>query len=101
MKKWISNFVAAVLAAAALTVSAQSFPSKPVRVLVPFAPGGTTDMVARVISTKLSEYLGQPVIVDNRGGGSTMIGTEALARAPADGYTIMLATPDFTVNPSL
>lgn len=101
MKKWISNFVAAVLAAAAMTVSAQSFPSKPVRVLVPFAPGGTTDLVARVIGTKLSEYLGQPVIVDNRGGGSTMIGTEALARAPADGYTIMLATPDFTVNPSL
>lgn len=102
MKQWIRSAVVAVFTgASAMAACAQPFPSKPVRLLVPFAPGGTTDLVARVIGAKLSEALGQPVVVDNRGGGGTTIGTEALARAPADGYTIMLATPDFTVNPSL
>lgn len=102
MKLWIRSALVAVFAGAtAFAACAQSFPAKPVRLLVPFAPGGTTDAVARVIAPKLSEALGQPVVVDNRGGGGTSIGTEALARAPADGYTIMLATPDFTVNPSL
>lgn len=102
MKQWIRSVVVAVFAgAAAIAACAQSFPSRPVRLLVPFAPGGTTDVVARVVGAKLAEVMGQPVVVDNRAGGSTIIGTEALARAAPDGYTIMLATPDFTVNPSL
>lgn len=102
MKLWIRSALVAVFAgAAAFAACAQSFPSKPIRLLVPFAPGGTTDAVARVIGAKLADILGQPVVVDNRAGGGTTIGTEALARSPADGYTIMLATPDFTVNPSL
>jgi tripartite-type tricarboxylate transporter receptor subunit TctC len=93
--------IAAVGVAAAGAASAQSFPSRPIRILVPFAPGGTTDTVARTIGAKLSEVIGQPVIVENRAGGGTIIGTEALAHAAPDGYTIMLATPDFTINPSL
>jgi tripartite-type tricarboxylate transporter receptor subunit TctC len=102
MKHLIRTTLSAmVLATMALTSAAQSFPSKPIRLLVPFAPGGTTDMVARTVGARLAEQLGQPVVVDNRGGGSTIIGTDALAKAPADGYTIMLATPDFTINPSL
>jgi tripartite-type tricarboxylate transporter receptor subunit TctC len=69
--------------------------------LVPFAPGGTTDVVARTLGAKLGEVLGQAVVVESRGGGGTVIGTEALAKSPADGYTLMLATPDLTINPSL
>lgn len=102
MKNSFRNvFVTISIGVAALTAMAQSYPSKPVRLLVPFSAGGTTDVVARTVGAKLAELLGQPVIVENRGGGGTIIGTEVLARAPADGYTIMLATPDLTINPSL
>jgi len=102
MKRLIrSALIGACASLFALSAAAQPYPSKPVRIIVPFAPGGTTDMVARVIGAKLAELLGQPVVVDNKGGGGTIIGTDALAKAPADGYTIMLATPDFTINPGL
>jgi tripartite-type tricarboxylate transporter receptor subunit TctC len=77
------------------------YPARPVRLIIPFAPGGTTDIVGRVVAKQLGELWGQQVIVENRGGGGTVIGTEALARSPADGYTLMLTTPDFTINPSL
>ena len=92
---------ALLLAACAQYAHAQTFPVKPLRLIVPFAPGGTTDVVARAIAPKLGELLGQQVIVDNRPGGGTTIGTDALARSAPDGYTFMLATPDFTINPSL
>ena len=82
-------------------VSAQGYPTKAIRFIVPFAAGGGTDLVARTLAQKLYEALGQPVIVDNRTGASGVIGTEATARAAPDGYTIMIATPTFTVNPSL
>lgn len=82
-------------------VHAQSFPTKPIRLIVAFAPGGNTDVVARAIAPKLGELLGQQVVVDNRPGGGTTIGTEALARSAPDGYTLMLTGFDFTVNPSL
>ena len=102
MKHLIRATISAVVLASTAAISAaQSFPSKPIRLLVPFSPGGTTDMVARTVGAKLAERLGQPVVVENRGGASTMLGTDALAKAPADGYTMMLATPDFTINPSL
>ena len=102
MKSWFRLLLlVAFTGPFALTTHAQTFPNRPIKLIVPFAPGGTTDVVARIIGTKLAEVMGQPVIVDNRGGGSTVIGTDALARSQADGYTIMLATPDFTVNPSL
>jgi len=102
MKQWILCPLTAVIASVSQPLAAApSYPSQPIRLIVPFAPGGTTDAVARVVGAKLAEITGQPVVVDNRGGGGTIIGTEALARSPADGYTIMLATPDFTVNPSL
>ncbi len=102
MKRSIRSILAGACACLfVMTAAAQSYPSKPVRIIVPFAPGGTTDMVARVIGAKLAEFLGQPVVVDNKGGGGTIIGTDALAKSPADGYTMMLATPDFTINPGL
>jgi tripartite-type tricarboxylate transporter receptor subunit TctC len=82
-------------------VFAQAYPSKPVKMVIPYAPGGTSDFVGRTIATKLADYLGQPVVIDNRPGGGEMIGTEAVAKSPADGYTILLITPSFTVNPAL
>ncbi len=74
----------------ALPTHAQNYPSRPVRLIVPWPPGGGVDIAARTIGPKLSENLGQPVVVDNRGGAAGMIGTELAARAPADGYTILL-----------
>src|SRR4051794_34012091 len=72
---------------------AQSYPIKPVRLVSPYAPGGGTDILARLIGQKLSEALGQSVIVENRPGAGGMIGTELVARSAPDGYTIMLASP--------
>ena len=72
------------------TLYAQNYPLRPVRLIVPWPPGGGVDIAARTIGPKLSENLGQPVVVDNRGGAAGMIGTELAARAPADGYTILL-----------
>src|SRR6185503_1753756 len=86
------NIVLCAALAAGVTGAAygQNYPTKPVRVIVPFAPGGGSDITARVFSNKLSEYLGQQFVVDNRGGAGGLIGMEATARAPADGYVIMM-----------
>ncbi|MGZ5118271.1 MAG: tripartite tricarboxylate transporter substrate binding protein [Burkholderiales bacterium] len=92
---------AALVGALSPAVSAQSFPTKPVRLVVPLAPGGGGDIVARIIGQKISEPLGQPVIVDNRPGGSTIIGTELVARSAPDGYTLVMATSSHGINPSL
>ncbi|HEY9278894.1 MAG TPA: tripartite tricarboxylate transporter substrate binding protein [Eoetvoesiella sp.] len=78
-----------------------AYPSRPIRMIVPYSAGGNTDALARLIAQRLSETIGQPVIVDNRPGGNTLIGTEAVARAPADGYTLLLTTLTFAVVPSL
>lgn len=79
-------------------LSAQQYPSKPVKIIVPFPPGGATDMIARFFTQRLTTVLGQPVIVENKPGASGMIGTEAGLKAPADGYTLtMIASPYVTV----
>ena len=84
-----------------MAVSAQSFPSKPVRLVVPFPAGGAMDAVARILVQPLSKSFGQNVIVDNRPGGGTVIGTELVARAPADGHTLLLMGNSFTINPAV
>ncbi|MDP2017390.1 tripartite tricarboxylate transporter substrate binding protein [Hydrogenophaga sp.] len=96
--------------AAALTVFAlastlpasaqQAYPNKPIRVIVPFAAGSTTDIIARAITDKMSQSMGQPIVVDNRGGASGTIGQAAVASAAPDGYTIMIHSSSHTVSPS-
>lgn len=82
--------------------AADNYPSKPVKLIVPFAAGGSTDIVARVLAEGLRTTLGQPVVIDNRGGAGGLIGTEAVAQAPADGYTVGMATVStMTINPLL
>ena len=83
---------------ASCLVQAQSYPQKSVRIVVPFAPGGASDIIARTVAADLTETFGQNVVVDNRGGGGTVLGTEIVARAPADGHTLLVNTPSFTIN---
>lgn len=92
--------IAALLAIANAAV-AQSYPVKPIRIVVPFAPAGPNDMLARFIGPKLTEAWGQPAIVDNRPGGGTVIGTELVAKSPPDGYTLLMVSTSHTSNPSL
>src|SRR5262245_50513859 len=92
---------AAALPAVPRLAWAEAYPSRPVRIIVPFAPAGTTDILARLIGQWLSERLGQQFVIENRPGASTIIGTEAVVRAPADGYTLLLATPSSAINATL
>jgi tripartite-type tricarboxylate transporter receptor subunit TctC len=80
---------------------AQAYPTRPVRIIVPFAPAGNTDLLARLIGQWLSERLGQPCLIENRPGAGSNIGTEAVVRAPADGYTLLLISPPAAINATL
>jgi tripartite-type tricarboxylate transporter receptor subunit TctC len=94
MKPWVSElrWIGAVAFAAFSSAMAQSYPDKPIRLIVPYAAAGTTDIVARIIAEPLSQAMGQPVIVDNKAGAGGAVGSAELARAAADGYTIGMAT---------
>jgi tripartite-type tricarboxylate transporter receptor subunit TctC len=84
----------------AATGTAPGYPNKPIRMIVPFAAGGGADIVARALGQKLTEAYRQPVVVDNRGGGTTVGGTDAVAKAAPDGYTLLMATSGHVINPS-
>jgi tripartite-type tricarboxylate transporter receptor subunit TctC len=89
------------LALVAFGAAGQSYPSKPVRMIVPFPPGGPTDITGRTIGEKLQQRLGQPVIVENRPGAGSIIGTDAAAKSPADGYTLLLGSNSIALQPLL
>ncbi|MCS6765295.1 MAG: tripartite tricarboxylate transporter substrate binding protein [Candidatus Protistobacter heckmanni] len=98
MRGLAALLVLPALAAAAHAQGAAGYPTRPLHWVVPYTPGGATDSVARVVGQKLAAELGQPVIVENKPGGASNIGTEAVARAAPDGYTFLLSTPPISVN---
>ena len=100
MKKLLGSLLLAVVVASP-AAWAQEFPNKPIRIIVPYSPGGGTDTVARLMAERLTASLGQPVLVENKAGASANIGTELVARAPADGYTILVTAPNFTTSEAL
>jgi tripartite-type tricarboxylate transporter receptor subunit TctC len=94
--------IALLLVAAASSASAQTYPDRPVRILVPYSPGGITDIAARVVGAKLSEYWGHQVVVENRSGGNGLIAMSAVVKADPDGYTLVMASGgDVSLNPVL
>src|SRR6476619_4437613 len=104
MTTTIRTSIAAALAALlglAPCAFAQDYPNKPVRIIVPYAPGGGADLLARLVGQELSQRLKQPVVVENQGGGGTTMGMRPVATSPKDGYTLGLATPVFVMSPPL
>jgi tripartite-type tricarboxylate transporter receptor subunit TctC len=97
----VASIILALVCAQPLVASAQAWPARPITIIVPFVPGGTTDIVAREIGQKLSESLGKQVIIDNRGGGGGTLGAAIAAKAAPDGYTLFMSTIAHTIAPSL
>src|SRR4051812_11394508 len=95
------TLLALLLLAVSASVEAQPYPTKPVRILVPFAPGGGTDFIARFIAQRLTNALGQQFVVENRAGAGSTIGTEAGLRSPPDGYTLTIVSNSYAANASL
>ena len=96
----IPLLLAAAAIPAASAIAADAWPSRPIRLVVPFAPGGGSDVTGRIIGQKLSELMAQSVVVDNRPGAASMLGTDVVARAAGDGYTLLLADLALTINPA-
>jgi len=95
------SLCAGLLLGIASVAHAQTFPSKPIRIVAPFPPGAGTDTLARTLSGPLSKALGQNIIVENRPGAGTVVGTEVVARSPADGHTLLIIANSFTINPAV
>jgi tripartite-type tricarboxylate transporter receptor subunit TctC len=89
------------LAGAAGAAQAQAYPVKPVRMVVPFAPGGNTDIIARIVAPGMSKALGQQIVIENRGGAGSMIGTEVASKSPPDGYTLLMVSAAHVINPAM
>src|SRR6266851_7425624 len=102
-RAWLTG--AAAMAGAALLrareAAAQAYPQRPVRLIVPYAPGGGTDVFSRLLAAQIEREFGQPLVIDNRAGGGSTIGTQAVANAQADGYTIGMVDSAFVTNPGL
>src|SRR5688572_33115752 len=91
MRRFTSTLLAAFLSVLAVPAAAQGYPARPIRFVVPFAPGGGNDITARIVAEGLTHVLGKQVIVDNRGGAASIVGTEIVAKAAPDGYTLLNA----------
>jgi tripartite-type tricarboxylate transporter receptor subunit TctC len=99
--RWLLSLMLAALAVVASPVHAQDYPNRPIRIVVPFAAGGAVDALARVVGNKLSEQLGQPVMIENKAGAGGNIAADTVAKAAPDGYTILLTTNGQAISPSL
>ena len=100
-KRMLGVTAVAMAAVMALPAVAQTWPTKAVRIIVPFAPGGSTDLVARMVGQKLSTVWGQPVVIENRAGAGGNVGADLVAKSPADGYTLLMASGSITINPHI
>lgn len=89
------------VAASPFALAADPYPSRPIRIVVPYAPGGGTDVVGRALAQAMSKELGQPIIIDNKAGGGTVIGSDLVSKSPADGYTLLMTTSAIAINASL
>jgi tripartite-type tricarboxylate transporter receptor subunit TctC len=99
---WIVSAVTALLIICAAPAQAQTYPAKPIHILVPYAPGGIADIASRILGAKLTEAWGQQVVVENKPGGNGFIAMTAAAKAAADGYTVVMATGgDVAINPAM
>lgn len=99
---WLKQAIVAMLTAFSMLATAQDYPTKPVRLIVPFAPGGPNDVLGRIVAQKLSEQIGQQVVVDNRSGGGGSTGTVMVANSAPDGYTLLFSgTSSLVINPNL
>jgi tripartite-type tricarboxylate transporter receptor subunit TctC len=101
IRSWATACAVLAVAGGASLAQAQAYPGKPVRIVVPFPPGGGTDIVARTLTQKLGESLGASFVIDNRAGAGGSIGTELVAKAPPDGYTLAIVSGSHAINPSL
>lgn len=90
-----------LLVALPVAAAAQSYPDKPVRFIVPYPPGGGTDVIARIVQQKFGQLLGQPIVIENRGGAGGSVGTEAAAKSAPDGYTVLFTLSSHTINPAI
>ena len=104
MRTWAA--IAAIIAFGALIgvqsrAAAADYPSRPITLIVPYPAGGGNDVIARLVAAKMSESLGQPIVIENRGGAGSTIGTRDVARSAPDGYTLLIATSSLAINPSL
>src|SRR5436853_6096358 len=100
MKLFFRTVALALIILSGVT-QAQPYPSRPIRLIVPFPPGGSNDIVARMAATQLGERLGQPVLIDNRGGAGGVLGTDLAAKSPPDGYTLLLISVAYAFGPAL
>lgn len=99
--RWLVILLLALLGAVGAQAQTDAFPNRPIKLVVPYPPGGFTDILGRLLAERLGPRLGQAVIVENRGGGGSTIGSALVAKSPADGYTLLLVAPDLAINQSL
>ncbi len=100
-RRMLANLAGSLAAIGSSSSWSQAYPSRPIRIVVPYSPGGPVDVTARILAEPLGRYLRQSIVVDNRAGGNAAIGTEYVARSAPDGYTLLMAAPAHTSNPSL